>query len=1200
MREGTTDNRQLTIRLVGRETELRHLHSQLEKALRGERQIVFITGEPGIGKTTLVDAFVEQIGAQHEVWITRGQCIEQYGAGEAYLPLLEALSRLGREAGKEEVVATLAQYAPTWLAQLPALVSLSEREGLQRTLLGATRERMLRELTEAIEVLTARRPIIIVLEDLHWSDSSTLEVVAYLAQRQGPARLLLIGTYRPAEVLASGHPLRRVVQELQVRRRGEELPLALLLKDAVAVYVDGRFGAGQLPAEFIDALCQWTGGNPLFMVSVVEHLLRERVLVEVAGQWQVKQDLTIMQGDVPDSIRQLIEKQFEGLQAEEQRVLEAGSIAGTEFAVATVAAALNQTIETVEAWCESLAAKRQFVRAAGVEEWPDGTISGRYCFLHALYQNVVYERIAEARQLRLHRCIGERKEAAYGQRTGEIAGELAVHFEAGRDYGRAVRALEQAGGNAIRRHAHQEAIRHLTRGLELLTSLPDTPERAQQELTLHVALATPLMATKGYAAPEVEHAYARAYALYPLGAHGFPTDPGTGLPSGRASVLHQEITATPQLFPVLRGLMSLHHVRAQLREGRKVGEQLLSLAQHVDDPLLHVQAHYGQGAMLFDLAELPAAVAHLERALALYHPQQHSAHVSLYGGYDPGVACLHWSAMALWMLGYPDQAQQRGSDALRLAQELAHPFSLAWAWHIMAVLHQYRRNRQATKECVRTALTLAEEHGFAFIAAMSTLSQGWGLVGQGETEAGLARMREGLAAYQATGAALTRPGYLAMFAAAHAKLGQTAEAMRFIDDAFAVIQQTGEHLHEADLYRLKGGLVLQSAVSSQQSAVKTSLERISDKSQVSRDLSGVPNPQPPVPSPQAEAEGHFQKAIEVARQQQAKSLELRATMNLCRLWQGQGKNGEARQLLEEIYSWFTEGFDTRDLQEAQALLRALGATVEPRQKKDSVEPSASERTTPLSLGTAHLRTGTNTTLWTESHGSKELDAATALTGKVSDPFPRGSNDSAPAPLDDSQISKNIFRREGEYWTLTFQGTVCRIKDIRGMQYLAQLLSHPNEEFHAIALVTGGATVLSEASTREKTCDETEELAGFTDAGEMLDPQARAAYKRRLKDLQAELEEAQEFNDLGRVEKVQEEIDFLTQELSHAIGLGGRMRKAASPTERARVNVTRALKAAMKKITESHPSLGEHLTHTVKTGTFCSYIPDPYLPLTWQC
>src|SRR5262245_54368764 len=344
-----------TVRLVGREAELAQLQQYLDKATRAERQVVFINGEPGIGKTTVVDTFLEQLASSPDLWITQGQCIEHYGTGEAYLPVLEALSRLGRERSREEVVATLAQYAPTWLAQLPALINLHEREGLQRTLLGATQERMLRELTDALEMLTVRHPLILVLEDLHWSDHATVELIAYLAQRRGPARLLVLGTYRPVDILASSHPLKGVVQELQVRGRCEELQLALLQEPDVRAYVHGRFAKEAQTTESLRSLVtllhQRTGGNPLFMVDMIEHLRHEGLIVEEDGQWRVHQDITATEVGVPESLRQLIEKQFERLRLEEQQVLEAASVAGAEFAVAAIAAALEQEVEGVEEWC---------------------------------------------------------------------------------------------------------------------------------------------------------------------------------------------------------------------------------------------------------------------------------------------------------------------------------------------------------------------------------------------------------------------------------------------------------------------------------------------------------------------------------------------------------------------------------------------------------------------------------------------------------------------------------------------------------------------------------------------------------------------------------------------------------------------------------------------------------------------------------
>src|SRR5262249_15002001 len=343
------------------------------------------------GKTAVVETFLAQLSPPQDLFIAQGQCVEHYGAGEVYLPVLEALGRLGREPRHQEVIAVLAQYAPTWLAQLPALANVSEREGLQRILMGATRERMLRELTDALEVLAIRQPIVIVLEDLHWSDHSTAEFIAYLAQRRGPARLLLIGTYRPADLQARAHPLKGVVQELQARGRCEELRLKTLRETEIDTYVGKRFGEGTFPATLAELIHQRTGGNPLFMVNMIEHFLREGVVAEADGRWRVCQDVKTAEVGVPDNLRHLIEKQLERLEVEEQRVLAIGSVVGMEFAAAAVAATLEQEIEEVEKRCAGLAAKGQFVRAAGVEEWPDGTIAGRYSFIHALYQNVVYE-----------------------------------------------------------------------------------------------------------------------------------------------------------------------------------------------------------------------------------------------------------------------------------------------------------------------------------------------------------------------------------------------------------------------------------------------------------------------------------------------------------------------------------------------------------------------------------------------------------------------------------------------------------------------------------------------------------------------------------------------------------------------------------------------------------------------------------------
>ncbi len=448
--------RPLTPSLVGRELELAQLHTCFAKALQGERQILFVAGEPGIGKTTLVDAFLTRLAnePEHEpeFWIGRGQCIEHYGANEAYLPILEALGRLGRESEGQHLIELLSQQAPTWLVQMPALLTASELEMLQRKTQGATRERMLRELAEAMEALTAERPLVLWLEDLHWSDVSTLDWLALVARRREPAHLLVIGTYRPVDVLVQEHPLPAIKQELQTHGCCVELLLDFLSEEEMAKYLVVRFSVGATGRSPLPGLARVihrrTDGNPLFMVNVVTDLVARGVLVQSNGRWELKGRVEEVAGGVPESLQKLIAQHITRLRPETQRLLEVASVAGAEFSAAAVAAGSETEIEVIEEQCEELVRREHFLRASGTAEWPDGTVAARYGFLPALYQEVLYDRLTARRRQRLHQQIGEREEQGYGERAREIAAELALHFEQGREYRKAVQYLQHAGVNA--------------------------------------------------------------------------------------------------------------------------------------------------------------------------------------------------------------------------------------------------------------------------------------------------------------------------------------------------------------------------------------------------------------------------------------------------------------------------------------------------------------------------------------------------------------------------------------------------------------------------------------------------------------------------------------------------------------------------------------------------------------------------------
>jgi predicted ATPase len=420
-----------------------------------------------------------------------------------------------------------------------------------------------------------------------------------------------------------------------------------------------------------------------------------------------------------------------------------------------------------------------------------------------------------------------------------------------------------AGQRALERSTNAEAVSHLTKGLEVLKTLPDTPERAHQELSLQATLCTALTNIRGQAAPEVERAYARAWELC------------------------QRVGQPPQLFSVLRGLTYVYIVRAEFPTARELGERLLSLAQRTQEVPLLLFAHHHLAGILFHLGELASARALLEQGMALYNPVQHSTLAVMYGQ-DPGVVCRSYAARPLWLLGYPDQALQWGREALALAQELAHAPSLAFALLWAATVQQFRRDAPATQEQAEALMTLSTEQAFASWPTFGTFLRGWALAQQGARAEGRAQMRQGMTAWRATGAEVDRAYFLALLAEEYRKVDQTEEALSMVAEALALVHRSGDCYWEAELHRLKGELLWQQSAEFQ-----------------------------------GEAEERFQQALAVARRQQAKSLELRAAMSLARLWQQQGNREAARELLAPIYGWFTEGFDTADLQEAKALLAAL-------------------------------------------------------------------------------------------------------------------------------------------------------------------------------------------------------------------------------------------------------------------------------------
>ncbi|HZD09894.1 MAG TPA: hypothetical protein VE553_01020 [Candidatus Binatia bacterium] len=466
-------------------------------------------------------------------------------------------------------------------------------------------------------------------------------------------------------------------------------------------------------------------------------------------------------------------------------------------------------------------------------------------------------------RIHLHEAVGHALEQHYADQTEEVAIQLAWHFEQAGLRLKAVDYLIIAGEKAVRGYAYQEAITLFNRALTLLKPLSENPEYTRRELSVQIALGTALIVTEGFAAPQVERAFTRAWELC------------------------QRAAESPQQFPALFGLWTYYTTRTEHKRAWELGEQLLHLAQNAHDEHLILQAHHSLWTSCFVIGEFVSARHSFEQGLDIYDPQRHHTHTFRYGGHDPGVCGGSFGGPILFCLGYPDQALQRGREALALAQELSHPVSLTAATRWLAALHRLRREEHAVQERADEAIALATKHEFPLFVGWATPLRGWALAHEGQDEAGISQIRQGLATYQATGALMDRPYMLALLAEVLGKNRQIEKGLHTIGEALTIVEEMGERYFESELYRLRGELLL---------------------------IRG---------EPAARVEADFQQAMAISRRQDARSLELRAAMSLARLWQSQGKQREAHQMLAAIYGWFTEGFSTADLKEAGALLRAL-------------------------------------------------------------------------------------------------------------------------------------------------------------------------------------------------------------------------------------------------------------------------------------
>jgi len=837
---------------VGRERELELLIDGFQRAKEGRGQAFSIVSEAGVGKSRLLYEFRKAVTSE-DVMFLEGKCLS-YSRGVAHhlhIDTLKANFDITEGDGDLEIrekvqrgLKILRADEATTLPYLLELLSVKE-SGLDKIPMSpeAKKDRIM----EAFKRITLKgseiRPLILAYEDLHWADKSSEDLLKYLLESIPGARVLMIFTYRPEFVHTWGGKSYHSQVNLNRLSNRESLAMVYYL-----------LGTKEIERDLEELILEKTEGVPFFIEEFIKSLRDLKIIERKDSRYYLAKDIKDV--IVPSTIQDVIMARVDSLPEGAKGVLLAGSVAGREFSQDLIEMVLALSERELLSHLSALK-DSELLYERGV--YPQST----YIFKHALIQDATYQSLLKSTRQKYHRKIAQVLEKDFAD-TVETQPELLAHHytEAGLNE-QAVSYWYQAGQRATQRWALFEAMNHLSKGLEVLMSLPDTLERARQELDLQITLGPVLMAVKGFASLDAERAYARARELC------------------------QQVGETPQLFPVLCGLFRFHMVRAEFQATRELAEQLFSLAQRLQDPALLLEAHRVMGQTMFWLGETAPARAHFEQGMALYDPQQHRSHAFVYGQ-DPGVACRGFGAKGIWLLGYPDQALQSIHGALTLAQEFTHPFSLAFALTIAATVHQYRLEAQTVRQHAEELIGLSTEQGFPNWLAIGTILRGWALTAQGKGAEGISQMRQGLVARRAMGAELRRPYFLTLLAEAYGKVGQPEEGLTVLVEALAMVNKTGERNWEAELHRRKGELLL-----------------IKQEPKV------------------GEAQECFWQALDTARRQQAKSLELRAGMSLSRLWRQQEKQEEAHQLLVEIYGWFTEGFDTADLKEAKALLEKL-------------------------------------------------------------------------------------------------------------------------------------------------------------------------------------------------------------------------------------------------------------------------------------
>ncbi len=856
--ERTVTSKTLPSRAVGRAAELSDLRAAFATVAAGSGLAVMITGEAGVGKTTLAEEFLSHlpdtgIGA----FVGVGQCSERLAETEAFVPILEILDNLLRREQSGDLARRMKSTAPDWYEQVAGETADDQSNQSRPT----SPERMRRELISFFEELSRDRPVVLFLDDVQWADSSTCDLLTYVGARMNRTRLLLLMAYRPGTDFAIDRAPTKLKLDLERRGKCREIPVSFLTEEDVASYIAQQFPRNTFPESLPQIVYQRTEGNALFMTEMLRYLRHHRVLVEEAGIWSCTRPPSEIRQLIPVGISSMIRLKVQKAGEEDRMILLAGAVQGLQFDSAVVALVLSRDPADVEERLEALDAEHDFVRAVDEREFSDGTLSVRYRFIHLFYQHALYESLVPSRRAGLCLETARRLVGLTGAGAREIASDLAVLFEAGRDMANASEHFLHAARNAARVFAYAEAATLCERGLKALALLPESRERHSQELRFSLIHGLALMATCGYAAPEVEKTYTRSRELCRL------------------------VEEKRRLVPVLWGLHTCYANRCDLRSALDVAQEMVRTTEDSAGSIARVEALHALGTTLWFMGRLREGRETLERIFKGYSVNDHVLQKSIYV-MDPCVTSLSLLARALAYSGFLNQALEKAEDSIKLAQRLGHPSSLTYAMFWRGYIRHTRGENAQCCDDLETAMTMSRKNNLPLFLEWARIVRGSALGRMGRSEEAIAEMRGSLERQSEMRSLLDRPYCLTLLAEALAARGARDEAQALCDEALEFTARTECRWYEPETHRIKGEVLMAAGDDSLQEAIAS----------------------------------EFASALRLARRAGCRLLELSAAKSIFGLHLLQGDMNRARTLLRRVVMQFREGDESSVLRDARRLL----------------------------------------------------------------------------------------------------------------------------------------------------------------------------------------------------------------------------------------------------------------------------------------